>query len=255
MEELAGQKVLSETAAGFRAPAAVAASDRALDTGLAALGLVARFHGVALDPAKLRHEYGSPDAAFTEPQLIAAATSLGLKVRALATRFDRLPTTPLPALALCQDGSWLVLAQADAERVLVQDPTQGVPRILPRADFESRWAGRLLLVASRASLVAELARFDFTWFIPAIVKHRKLLGEVLAVSFVLNLLALATPIFFQVVMDKVLVHQGYSTLDVIAIGFLAVVLFETVLGGLRTTSLPTPPAGSTPNSAAACTGT
>jgi ABC-type multidrug transport system fused ATPase/permease subunit len=109
-----------------------------------------------------------------------------------------------------------------------------VPRILPRAEFEARWAGRLLLIASRASLVAELARFDFTWFVPAIVKHRKLLGEVLAVSFVLNLLALATPIFFQVVMDKVLVHQGYSTLDVIAIGFLAVVLFETVLGGLRT---------------------
>jgi len=222
------------SAATSGAPPSPAATGRAVDTGLAALGVVARFHGVAIDPGKLRHEYGSQDEAFSEAQLIAAATSLGLKVRPLDTRFDRLPTTPLPALAVGTDGSWVVLAQADAERVLVQDPTQGVPRILPRAEFEARWSGRLLLIASRASLVAELARFDFTWFVPAIVKHRKLLGEVLAVSFVLNLLALATPIFFQVVMDKVLVHQGYSTLDVIAIGFLAVVLFETVLGGLRT---------------------
>ena len=65
------------------------------------------------------------------------------------------------------------------------------------------------------------------------VKYRKLLGEVLLISFVLQLFALITPLFFQVVMDKVLVHRGFSTLDVIAVGLLVVVTFEVILTALR----------------------
>ena len=105
--------------------------------------------------------------------------------------------------------------------------------MLSQADFIARWNGELILFTSRASLAGELAKFDFTWFIPAVVKYRKLLGEVLLVSFVLQIFALVTPLFFQVVMDKVLVHRGMTTLDVIAIGLLVVIIFEVVLSGLR----------------------
>ncbi|MFG0420067.1 type I secretion system permease/ATPase, partial [Pseudomonas sp. zjy_8] len=87
--------------------------------------------------------------------------------------------------------------------------------VLSFEQLQARWAGELILIRSEASLAGELSRFDFTWFIPAIVKYRKLLGEVLLVSFVLQIFALLTPLFFQVVMDKVLVHRGLSTLDVI----------------------------------------
>lgn len=99
--------------------------------------------------------------------------------------------------------------------------------------MQDRWSGELILFTSRASLAGELARFDFTWFIPAIVKYRRLLGEALLVSFVLQLFALVTPLFFQVVMDKVLVHRGFTTLDVIAGGLTVVVLFEVTLTALR----------------------
>ena len=81
--------------------------------------------------------------------------------------------------------------------------------------------------------MGSLAKFDFTWFIPAVIKYRRIFLEVLAVSIVLQLFALITPLFFQVVMDKVLVHRGFSTLDVIAVAFVVVTLFEVVLGGLR----------------------
>jgi len=102
------------------------------------------------------------------------------------------------------------------------------------ADFRARWNGWLILFASRASMAIETQRFDFTWFIPAVVKYRKLLLEVLLVSVALQLFGLVTPLFFQVVMDKVLVHRGFSTLDVIAIGLLVVSLFEVLLNALRT---------------------
>ncbi len=140
---------------------------------------------------------------------------------------------PLPALARLHDGRWVVLAQCDGQRVLWQDAA-APPCIEPLAEFGARWSGRLLLVASRASLAGELAKFDFGWFVPSLVRYRRLLGEVLLISLFLQLFALVSPLFFQVVMDKVLVHRGLSTLDVLALGLLVVMLFESLLSALRT---------------------
>jgi len=83
-------------------------------------------------------------------------------------------------------------------------------------------------------LLSHEAAFGIRWFAKVILKYQRLIGEVLLASFFLQLLALATPIFFQVIVDKVLVHQGITTLDVLAIGLLAVGVFEILLGGLRT---------------------
>ncbi|EFI5880993.1 enterohemolysin T1SS ABC transporter permease/ATPase EhxB, partial [Escherichia coli] len=73
-----------------------------------------------------------------------------------------------------------------------------------------------------------------SWFIPSVVKYRRILLEVLTVSAFIQFLALITPLFFQVVMDKVLVHRGFSTLNIITIAFIIVILFEVILTGART---------------------
>ncbi len=105
----------------------------------------------------------------------------------------KLDKTPLPALAQHEDGHWVVIAKADAERVLVQDPLESRPLTLPREIFESAWNGSLILLARRALLTDEKNRFGFRWFIPALIKYRKLFGEVLVASFFLQLFALITP--------------------------------------------------------------
>jgi subfamily B ATP-binding cassette protein HlyB/CyaB len=89
-------------------------------------------------------------------------------------------------------------------------------------------------MARRASLADVARRFDFTWFLQAMHKYRRLLGEVLIASFFLQLFALVTPLFFQVVTDKVPTHRGFTTLDVLVVGLIAVTVFETILGALRT---------------------
>ena len=139
------------------------------------------------------------------------------------------------------DGRFVVLAQCDGQRVLFLEPSAAAaagrapqPTIESLAAFADQWSGRLILVSSRASLAGELAKFDFSWFIPSLVKYRRLLGEVLIVSMFLQLFALVSPLFFQVVMDKVLVHRGMTTLDVLVIGLVVVVVFESVLTALRT---------------------
>lgn len=203
---------------------------------LQALCIIARLHRVPADPDALRHQLGKSASEPLRPEdLLLAAKHLGLKAKLTTTTTERLPLTPLPALALLNDGSVAVLAQCDGRRVLLQSFASGDsrPMIQPLEAFAAQWSGRLILVTSRASLAGELAQFDFSWFIPSVVRHRKLFGEVLLVSLFLQLFALVSPLFFQVVMDKVLVHRGLSTLDVLVAGLVAVVLFESTLTMLR----------------------
>jgi len=146
---------------------------------------------------------------------------------------------PLPALALMTDGRTVVLAQRDGQRVLLFDPSQSpadqqvAPTILTLEAFFNDWSGNLILATSHASLASELAKFDFSWFIPSLVKYRRLFGETLVASLFLQLFGLVSPLFFQAVMDKVLVHRSASTLDVLVIGLLVLTLFESALTVLR----------------------
>jgi ATP-binding cassette, subfamily B, bacterial HlyB/CyaB len=204
---------------------------------LQALCILARLHQISAEPESLIHDLGlTPSQAVGTQDLLRAAQHLGLKAKLTRTSVDRLPLSPLPALARLADGRWVVLAQCDGQRVLFMDPSYGTarPTIEPLDVFASQWSGELLLVTSRANLAGELRKFDFSWFIPSVVKYRKLLGEALLVSLFLQLFSLISPLFFQVVMDKVLVHQGVSTLDVLVIGLVVIVAFESLLSVLRT---------------------
>ncbi len=206
---------------------------------LSALVVLAHYHGIAVNPADIRHQFsGSPKGDLGETEWLLAAKKLELKAKVVRQAIGRLPMTNLPAMVWCDDGVHFILAKVegsgDTAKYLIQDLEHNRPMVLNAAEFTQRYSGKLILVASRASVLGSLAKFDFTWFIPAVIKYRRLFFEVLIVSVVLQLFALITPLFFQVVMDKVLVHRGFSTLDVVAVALLVVSLFEIVLGGLRT---------------------
>lgn len=202
------------------------------DPGLAALVTIARFHNIAADAAQLRHVGAMASGQFTGKDLVRAARSLGLKSRIVSLRPDRLSSAPLPALVLDREGKHFVLAKTDGKTALTLEPG-GAPLIKPLEEVVSRSSGQMLLFASRASVAGELARFDFSWFIPAIIRYRKLLIEVLGVSLVLQLFGLVSPLMFQVVMDKVLVNRTYSTLNVVCTTLLIASTFEILLTGLR----------------------
>jgi subfamily B ATP-binding cassette protein HlyB/CyaB len=101
------------------------------------------------------------------------------------------------------------------------------------AEFQAIWDGRLIHLQRKLASGDPGRPFGLSWFFGAIHRYRRVLGEVLLVSFCLQLLGLATPLFFQVVVDKVLVHRGLETLDVIAVGLGMALVFEVLLGGLR----------------------
>ncbi len=203
------------------------------DSGVEALVLIARYHKIAADVQQIRHLSGSGKKQLSDGDLILAARTLGLKSRKVAVRPERLAKTPFPALALDQLGRHLIVTACDGDKVLVLEPGAGKPTVILSEVLWQRCNGDFLLFASRASLTGELAKFDFTWFIPAIVKYRKILLEVFFVSALIQLFGLVSPLMFQVVMDKVLVNNALSTLNVVCIGLLISSIAEVLLTGLR----------------------
>ncbi|OTA18702.1 RTX toxin transporter [Xenorhabdus beddingii] len=139
----------------------------------------------------------------------------------------KLDAISLPAILFGSDGQPFVLAKYDEQRVLIQRPYQETAEILDKAEFISLWSGRWLKIKQKSS------QFNIRWFIPEFVRQKKNLTEILLFSFVLQILALLSPLVVQVVMDKVLVHQAFSTLDVLIFGLVTAGLVEVILRGLR----------------------
>jgi ATP-binding cassette, subfamily B, bacterial HlyB/CyaB len=203
------------------------------DAGLDLLVLVAGYHGIPAEAGKVRHQSGVSGSSFQEGDLVLAARSLGLQARGVPVLAARLGQLPCPALMLDKRGRHFVLAAVRDSTALVQEANQRGPSVVSLDDVMVRSNGRAVLFTSRASLAGEMAKFDFSWFVPAIVKYRRLLLEVLGVSAVLQLFGLITPLMFQVVMDKVLTNRAEATLAVVSIGLAVAGTFEVLLTGLR----------------------
>ena len=212
----------------------------ATDSGLRCLLLAARFHNIEADEARLRHEFDSSGRGISAVDLARAAKSIGFKTRLTDINWQRLDKIPLPVIGVLREGGFALVVSAREDKetgeyeLLMLCPEDSRPQKVALLRAKQILTGNIMMLASRASVAKELGRFDFTWFVPSIVKYRRQIGEVLLMSFFIQLFALATPIFFQVVMDKVLVHRGLTTLDVLVFGLISVTVFETLMGGLRT---------------------
>ena len=195
-----------------------AGDEDGLDAGEAVSSLVTllSLHGIAADPGQIKHRFGGGRIGLDG--MLRLAKELGLKARILHTNWERLIHTPLPGIAALKAGGFLLIAKTDGEKALVQASGASKPKLMTKEDFEADWDGRLLLVTTRAGLADLARRFDLSWFLGAILKYRRLLSDVLVASFFLQVFALISPLFFQVVIDKVLVHRTETTLDVLVIG-------------------------------------
>jgi subfamily B ATP-binding cassette protein HlyB/CyaB len=204
----------------------------ATESGLISFVTLLAMHRIPVDPAQLRHGLGHHRPIETVDLVRIAHGLDGVRARARNARWKDLDRMPLPALAKGESG-WFIIGRIAGDEVLIQRADRSVAK-LTRTELEEIWTGELVLVTTRENLGLTNRRFDFSWFIPQIVRYRRLIGEVLLITLALNLLGLAAPLFFQNVVDKVLVHDTMSTLTVLMIGFVGVSTWETAFGWLRT---------------------
>ncbi|MDA0225016.1 MAG: peptidase domain-containing ABC transporter [Proteobacteria bacterium] len=169
-----------------------------------------------------------------------AAAALGLRVVEQAFDAHALLGGPALVVSRATEGSprrlGLALA-ADREAVVVAG-REGAPRTLPMSEFRAGWEPQMLLLrpdepAADAERVLAARPFGLGWFVPELLRHRTLWRDVLVASLVLQLVSIATPLFTQVVIDKVIVHHAQSTLTVILAALALFVLFGTALAWAR----------------------
>ncbi|MGB3469524.1 MAG: type I secretion system permease/ATPase [Erythrobacter sp.] len=213
------------------------------DPALASFVLLAQFLGVPAEPSQIHHDRGQGDRPYTFDDLIRIAKKLDLIARRKGSALVDLSRQPLPALVALNEGACAILLKIDdsgdtGARYMMLLPGSERPEIWSEEQVAEGFdlsSGKvdMLLMTSREKIAGEKRAFDISWFIPALVKYRSALRDVLIGSFFLQLVGLASPIFFQLVIDKVLVHQSMTTLEVLAIGLATVLVFETMLSALR----------------------
>lgn len=165
-----------------------------LDTALASFILLAKFLGSPADADQLGHERGKGVDRWTLEDLSRTSKRLGLIARIKNARPDRLAAIPLPALAEERGGGAFILLKletdGEAPRALIQRADAQAPEVLTQAQLFETMTGRMLLLTSRELMAGATRPFDISWFIPALVKYRKPLRDVLIGSFFLQLMGL-----------------------------------------------------------------
>jgi subfamily B ATP-binding cassette protein HlyB/CyaB len=211
-----------------------------LDPGLAALSLIAGYYRIAADPVQLRHQLALTGRLAEADDLLRAANLLGLKSRVIRDLdAKRLGAIPHPAIMELKDGGFVVLAVATEKgKVRLVNLVVQTAKEVSLDEAQALSSGSVILITRRlGGAGVDPSTFGFRWFWPSMLRYRRPLAHVLVASLFVQLFGLASPIFFQLVVDKVLVHKGMSTLIVLIVGMVALGLFETVLQCLRSYTL------------------
>jgi subfamily B ATP-binding cassette protein HlyB/CyaB len=206
------------------------------DSGLAALASIAAHFRIATDPFQLAHDLGLGARRAGGEEIVRAAQRIGLRARLLRGQsIKRLAAAPMPVVIGVKDGSYrVVLDRLPDGRLRIGHPVSRMARDETPEAVAAIWDGEMILATRRwGGAGAEPAGFGFKWFLPSIWRYRFPLAQVLVASLFVQLFALVTPLLFQVVIDKVLVHKGLSTLLVIVAGLIAIGLFDVILQYLR----------------------
>ncbi|MEM7404571.1 MAG: type I secretion system permease/ATPase [Pseudomonadota bacterium] len=205
------------------------------DPGSACLAAVLTLQGFPTQPARLQRRF-APDGQLDAVGIVRAARELGARAKLANAGQDRWEVLPTPCIVEARDATFLVLARVQRGVALIQRPGRP-PEQIPTPSLGLEASGRVIHIRPGESRAGAGNAFGLRWFGPALWRYRKLLAEVLGASAILQLFALASPLIFQVVIDKVLTHGALTTLDVLIIGLVTVTVFDALLGGVRSALL------------------
>ncbi|MBC7912318.1 MAG: peptidase domain-containing ABC transporter [Pyrinomonadaceae bacterium] len=203
------------------------------DCGAACLSMILRYYGKHVSINRLRDLANVSREGATLHSVAEAAETLGFHTRGIRASYEHLLKIDLPAIAHWEGFHYIVLYEATETRVVVADPAIGL-RKLEREEFEKGWTDYLLLLNPTEKIESvEESKTTYGRFLPMLKPYRALLFEIFFASLLLQLFGLATPIFTQVIVDKVLVHKNTSMLNVLLIGMLLIAVFQTATTALR----------------------
>ncbi len=219
----------------------VLAPDPTINTTLLCLTGLLNRHGRDLEPARLARDYGLDGRELDDSLVARIANDHGFEAAVIRAPWRKLCRLGegLPVLARLKNGHSVALLrlvrEGDGQKAVVHDPlAEGSPHlVVPRRAFLSAYAGKVTLLGPMRDQPTSEQTFGIRWFIPEILKQSSIMRDVAIAAIVLQILSLASPIFFQLVVDKVLVHESPTTLNVLLIGVGIAILLDAVFRYLR----------------------
>lgn len=205
-----------------------------MQSALVALEVVGQLNQISIDSRSIIKEHALGEEEPSIEELTGVAKKEGFKASIKKLSIEKIiENYPLPVIVLKQDGSYMTIIKANQEshELLVFDKSSKNPYTLSYDNYKEIAEGKVIVL--KQQFLTQQVKFGFGWFFKQILQYKKAISEVLIASFIIQLFGLVTPLFTQVILDKVLVHHSMTTLDVLAIAFLAVVIFELILNLLR----------------------
>lgn len=205
-----------------------------ISSGLSCLVAVARMIGAIVPQDVFREVMQQKRQIAAIPELIATAQAFRLKAKKRYLKNRSLTGSPIPAIALLKDGTYIIVGNNDEKSIVLIHPSTMQPQVVPLAEFTEMWSGNLVVIKRRFRFKEIGTYYNLSWFIPIFSKYKRCFGEFLIASTFLQVFGLVTPLFTQVIIDKVLVNNGIATLDILALALLFAALFQFVIGTVRT---------------------
>ncbi|MEH2267040.1 MAG: peptidase domain-containing ABC transporter [Nostoc sp.] len=205
----------------------------ASDCGASCLVMISRYWGKRFNVNRIRDLTNISRSGASLRGLTAAAESIGFATRPVKASFDKLAQQPLPAIAHWEGKHYVVVYEVNKKRVIVGDPAIG-QRTLTPSEFQAGWTGYALLLQPTDLLrETQEAATPFWQFFDLVKPHSRVLLEVFIASVLIQLFGLITPLFTQLLLDRVIVQGSTLTLNAIGLGLLIFGFFRVTLGGLR----------------------
>jgi ATP-binding cassette subfamily B protein len=205
----------------------------AADCGAACLVMVSRYWGKRLSVNRLRDLTNVSRSGASLKGLTAAAETIGFTTRPVKASLDKLAQQPLPAIAHWEGKHYIVVFEINKKQVIVGDPAVG-QRNLSIAEFKEGWTGYALLLQPTTQLQeTEEATVPFWQLFDLVKPHTRVLLEVFAASLLIQVFGLITPLFTQLLLDRVIVQGSTLTLNAVGFGLVIFGLFRVALNGLR----------------------
>lgn len=194
-----------------------------------------KINRISLDLRSIIREHSINDEEIEVEELLRIMKQFDFKAKVKHINAEKIfkENYPFPAIIINRDNTYSVLLKInnEAQRVLILDIKEGKSKDISYDELEELTDNKFIILAH--NLINSQIKFGFKWFFKEILTYKQVIAEVMLGSFIVQLFGLVTPLFTQVILDKVIVHRSLMTLDVLAFAFVAVMIFELLLNFSR----------------------
>lgn len=216
-------------------------ADRFAHSTIQCIAALAQHHRLPVNPERLVEDYALGAEEPSTAMVLRIANDIGLKAKQDKLTWASLKAQSgvFPLIARMADKSCVIvvgLSDQDGDNVVILNPLAADPQTvlsLSQEDFCGMWKGEVFFVKRFFGVTEQGQPFGLRWFLPEILKQKAALRDIAIAALAMHVLALAPPMFFQLVIDKVMVHQSLSTLWVLGVGIVIALIVDSLFGFLR----------------------